>query len=150
MYKHLSKQFYKNCLNHFINKSETAIDKCWYLLMKKTENGSKSHLYIFFLYLMLYKEGKKVNKTARKCLPTEYSSNIGTKKNLLYLRDKEEAENLLIAWFFNSDILKKELSEFIKNIGDESFDITDDVEELLENLLENFQCFSQDPEKLVH
>lgn len=156
MMENVSKQYYVNMLNHFICNSEEGINKCWYLMMKKNKAGlyslyteEKRNLYRFCLLLMLYKDTKKVNKIALKLLPNEFRYNIKERKDLLYLENKEEAGNELIAFFFNSPALKKELNDFIGNIGDGIFDITDEDKELLEKLIQTFEDFSLDPDKLV-
>lgn len=156
MMKNVSKQYYVNMLNHFIGNSEEGINKCWYLMSKKNRVGlyllsteDKINLYRFFMLIMLYKDTKKVNKTALKVLPNESRYNIRERKDILYLVDREEAENELIASFFNSPAFKKELNDFISNIGDGNFDITDEDKELLEKLIQRFQDFSLDPDRLI-
>lgn len=159
MFKNVSKEYYNNMLNHFINNSEESINKAWYLLIRKNEMGlypmhtdGRVKLYRFLLLLMLKKNTKKVGKTALKAVLKENRYNIKEKKDLLYIENEEKAEDELIALYFNSPKLKEELDRFVQDIaqnGKGEFDVTEDDIELLESLVQEFEKFQIDPDKLV-
>ena len=156
MLKNVGKAYYLNMLNHFIRRSEENINKFWYLLMRKNEMGlypmyteGRVNLYRFFLLIMLKKDTKKVGKTALKVVLKEHRFNIREKKDLLYIVDLKQAEDELIALYFNSSSLVEEIHGFVDTIRDDKFNVTDDEVELLESLVEEFDKFRLDPDRLV-